>query len=184
MPDAVDIARALLAKAAELGVALSDHDLHRLAAHAQGWFMARHYQPLFEDPIIAGEDGPFVPAIRDALRNGGIARLAGDDEAYELIGQFAFRQAGATVRNHLEAGGQPYASQVTAAIDAAIAEADCGEEIDREILCARARSEMRNHLGTALDPDAAIRQLDEDSELLQRLLERAARPLAESAPRR
>lgn len=85
MHSAVDIARALLANAEELGVSLSDSDLHRLAVHAQAWFMAGRERPLFGDPIIAGEDGPVIPAIREAQRNGGIVRFADGAESNPRI---------------------------------------------------------------------------------------------------
>ena len=102
MHSAVDIARALLTNAEELGVSLSDSDLHRLAVHAQAWFMAGHERPLFGDPIVAEEDGPVIPAIREAQRNGGIARFADEAEGCDLLGEYAYWQAGSAIRTDIE----------------------------------------------------------------------------------
>ena len=177
MPTAVEIARGLLTNAAKRGIDLTERDLHRLAVHAQAWFMAGHQQPLFTDPIIAGNEGAVVPAIAEALVNGGIARFAHDDEAYDQIGRGAYWQTSAAVLDHIEMEPRLSGPKVIAEIDAVVAGTKCDAEVDREALRLRTRAEIDKHRGPPLDPDAAIRRLDEDPEFLQQLLDRAARPL-------
>lgn len=178
MPAAVDIARVLLAKAAELDVALSDSDLHQLAVRAQAWFMAGHRQPLFEEPVIAGEDGPIVPAIRDALRAGGIACFADIDYAYDHIGHYAVWQANAVVRDY--ASPCPPGPAVDAEIAALVKATPAGCEVDRDALRQRTREAIDKHRKPPLDVDAAIQRLDDDPEFLDYLLERAEAPLEQS----
>ena len=176
MHSAVDIARALLTNAEELGVSLSDSDLHLLAVHAQAWFMAGRERPLFGDPIIAGEDGPVIPAIREAQRNGGIARFADEAEGCDLLGEYAYWQTGSAIRELAE----PRASvdEVNAEVDAVVAGTPPGCVVDREALGHRVREESDKRRGPPPDPDAALRRLDEDPEFREMLLERAARPLS------
>ena len=177
MHSAVDIARALLTNAEELGVSLSDSDLHLLAVHAQAWFMAGRERPLFSDPIIAGEDGPVIPAIREAQLNGGIARFADEAEGCEVLGEYAYWQTGSAIRGiHMPVTKN--GPEINAEIDAFVASAPFGCEIDREALRCRTREEIDRRKGPPLDPDAAIRRLDEDPEFREMLLERAARPLS------
>ena len=178
MPDAVDIARALLTKAAELGVALSDHDLHQLAVHAQSWFMAGHRQPLFEEPVIAGEDGPVIPEIRDALRAGGIACFADIEDAYDHIGHYAVWQANAVVRDHVSPC--PPGPAVDAEIAALIKATPTGCDVDRDALRRCTREAIDKHRKPPLDVEAAIRRLDDDPEFLEYLLERAEAPFEQS----
>lgn len=177
MHSAVDIARGLLTNADEMGVSLSEADLHLLAVHAQAWFMAGHERPLFADPIIAGEDGPVIPAIRDALRNGGIARFADEDEACELLGEYAYWQTGAAIIS-VQKPMTREGPEINAEIDAFVAALPPGCEIDRDALLCRTREEIDKRRGPPVDPDAAIRRLDEDPEFLARLLEKAARPMS------
>lgn len=181
MATAVEVARGLLTHASELGVALSEGEVQRLAVHAQAWFMASHKRPLFEEPILAGEGGPVVPSISEALRNGGIARFASDDEAYELIGHYAFWQAGAAVADHVNP--EPRARGVNAEIDAEVAGKEAGSEVEREALRCRAQAEIDRYRKPIGPPDGAFRRLEEDPEFLERLSGKAAEPSRGFRPR-
>lgn len=175
MHSAIDIARGLLTNAETQGVTLSDADLHRLAVHAQAWFMASHERPLFGDPIIAGEDGPVIPAIREAQRNGGIACFANDDEGYEVLGEYAFWQTGSTIIS-IEKPMTKKGPEIDAEIDAFVAATPLGCEVDRDALRRRTQEEIDKRRGPPIDVDAMLRRLDEDPEFLAILLEKAARP--------
>ena len=175
MHSAVDIARALLTNAEELGVSLSDSDLHRLAVHAQAWFMAGRERPLFGDPIVAGEDGPVIPAIREAQLNGGIARFADEAEGCDVLGEYAYWQTGSAILG-IHKPATKDGPEINAEIDAFIAAAPLGCEIDREALRCRTREEIDKRKGPPIDPDALLRRFDEDPEFVARLLEKAARP--------
>lgn len=177
MHSAVDIARGLLTNADEMGVSLSEADLHRLAVHAQAWFMASHERPLFGDPIIAGEDGPVIPAIREALSNGGIARFADENEACDLLGEYAYWQTGAAIIS-VQKPMTKQGPEINAEIDAFVASIPAGREVDRDALHCRTEEEIDKRRGPLPDPDAAIRRLDEDPEFLTRLLEKASRPMS------
>ena len=176
MHSAVDIARALLTNAEELGVPLSDSDVHLLAVHAQAWFMAGRERPLFGDPIVAGEDGPIIPAIREAQLNGGIARFADEAEGCDVLGEYAYWQAGSAIRELAEP--RISVDEVNAEVDAVVAGTPPGCVVDREALGRRVREESDKRRGPPPDPDAALRRLDEDPEFRKMLLERAARPLS------
>ena len=175
MHSAVDIARALLTNAEELGVSLSDSDLHRLAVHAQAWFMAGHEHPLFGDPIIASEDGPIIPAIREAQRNGGIARFADEAEGCEVLGEYAYWQAGSAIRTDIEPM-LPSEPEINSEIDAFVAATPHGCEVDRDALHCRTLEEIDKRRDPPIDPDALLRRFDEDPEFAARLIEKAARP--------
>ena len=174
MHSAIDIARGLLTNAETQGVTLSDADLHRLAVHAQAWFMASRERPLFGDPIIASEDGPVIPAIREAQRNGGITRFANDDEGYEVLGEYAFWQTGSAVADLV--APMLNEDEINAEIDTVIAMSPRGCEVDRDALRRRVCEEVEKRRGPPPDPDAAIRRLDEDPEFRAMLLEKAMRP--------
>lgn len=177
MNSAVDVARGILTNAAKQGVALSDADLHRLAIHAQAWFGALRERPLFGEPIVAEADGPVVPAIRAARRNGGIACFDDDDEGYLVLGEYAYWQTSAVVIDHLA----PLlgADEINAEVDAVAGLTEHGCEVDREALSCRVRDEIDKRRGPPPDPDAAFRRLSEDPELLQRLIRKAERPTAD-----
>ncbi len=175
MHSAIDIARGLLTNAETQGVSLSDADLHRLAVHAQAWFMAVRDRPLFDDPIIAGEDGPVIPAIREAQLNGGIARFVDDDEACDLLGEYAYWQTGSAIIS-IEKPMTKREPEIDAEIDAFVAAIPPGCEVDREALRCRTREEIDKRRGPPIDVDAMRRRLDEDPEFLAMLLEKAARP--------
>ena len=174
MNTAVDVARGILTNAAKRGVALSDAELHRLAMRAQAWFVASHERPLFEEPIIAGADGPVVPAIRAAQENGGIAGFSDDAEGYEVLGEYAFWQTTSAVLDHI--GPLLGEDEINAEVDAVAARTACEREVDREALACRVREEIEKRRGPPPDPDAALRRLDEDPELLRRILDRAGGP--------
>ena len=175
MHSAVDIARGLLTNADEMGVSLSEAELHRLAVHAQAWFMAVRDRPLFGDPIIASENGPIIPAIREAQLNGGIARFADEDEGYEALGEYAYWQTGSAITS-IHKPMTKKESEIDAEIDAFVAAIPPDREVDREALRCRTREEIDKRRGPPIDVDAMRRRLDEDPEFLARLLEKAARP--------
>ena len=175
MHSAVDIARGLLTNADEMGVSLSEAELHRLAVHAQAWFMAVRDRPLFDDPIIAGEEGPVIPAIREALRNGGIARFADEGEGCEALGEYAYWQTGSAIIG-IEKPMTKAGPEIDAEIDAFVAAVPTGCEVDREALRCRTREEIDKRRGAPIDVDAMLRRLDEDPEFLAMLLEKAERP--------
>lgn len=176
MHSAVDVARGILTNAAKQGVALSDADLHRLAVHAQAWFGALRERPLFEEPIVAEVDGPVVPAIRIARRNGGIACFDDDDEAYRVLGEYAYWQTSAVVIDHI--APLLSADEINAEVDAVAGQTAPGCEVDREALSCRVRDEIDRRRGPPPDPAAALRRLDEDPNLLQRLIRKAEQPTA------
>lgn len=174
MHSAVDIARGLLTNAETQGISLSDADLHRLAVHAQAWFMAVRDRPLFGDPIIAGENGPIIPAIREAQINGGIARFADDDEGYEALGEYAYWQTGSAVADLVAPSLSE--DEINAEIDTVVAASPRGCEVDRDALSRRVCEEVEKRRGPPPDPDTAIRRLDKDLEFRAMLLEKAMRP--------
>lgn len=60
-----DVAEWLLQRAAVEGERLSMSKLQSLIYYAQGWSLAVTGEALFEDDILAGLDGPYVPAVAE-----------------------------------------------------------------------------------------------------------------------
>ncbi|SDT41854.1 hypothetical protein SAMN04489743_2828 [Pseudarthrobacter equi] len=67
---AIDVALLMLAQHAESFPdvrGMDEQKLHFLVYFAQGHWLGVHGTPLFDDPIIAGPNGPWIPSL-EALR--------------------------------------------------------------------------------------------------------------------
>ena len=74
---AMDIAQFFIQLASDLGDDMDVDKLNYLLYYSQAWSLAKRGEPLFDDEIIAGEDGPKIPAVYEAFINS-------EDAAYEL----------------------------------------------------------------------------------------------------
>lgn len=73
----------------------------------QGWSLAMRGQPMFDDPIMAGPDGPYVPAVREALTKimSKPERLSVEwhaDRAAEMSGHYSDMYEGQTDKMHAD----------------------------------------------------------------------------------
>ncbi len=108
-----DVARYFLSKVdEESGDGISNLKLQKLVYYAQGYYLALHGRPLFEERIEAWEHGPVVPELYRAYREHGSAPIpppsGGElpreafspveehdrtkallDEVYDVFGQFS-----------------------------------------------------------------------------------------------
>ena len=77
----------------ELGDAMTNLRLQKMLYFSQGWMLARHGRPLFEDAIEAWQYGPVVPVCYNWYKGSGgnpltaemPSRDAFTDEEYELL---------------------------------------------------------------------------------------------------
>jgi uncharacterized phage-associated protein len=100
-----DVAEYFLAKRdSEAGDTISNMKLQKLLYYAQGFHLALHNEPLFDEPIVAWVHGPVVPALYHKYKEFGADNLptVGDidwdkyapsrgllDEVHEVFGQFS-----------------------------------------------------------------------------------------------
>ena len=64
---ALDIAKFYIQLAADLGEEMDIEKVNCLVYYAQGWSLTLLGEPLFDDEIIAGDEGPIIPAIYEAF---------------------------------------------------------------------------------------------------------------------
>ncbi len=77
----------------EMGDAMTNLRLQKMLYFAQGWMLARHGRPLFDDAIEAWQYGPVVPTCYNWFKGCGgnplkaemPARAAFTDDEYELL---------------------------------------------------------------------------------------------------
>lgn len=78
------VADAILAFCAEHGDYVSNLRLQKLLYYSQGWYLAEHEEPLFDDPIEAWVYGPAVPAVYERFRRFGQRPLESDVKLDDL----------------------------------------------------------------------------------------------------
>lgn len=72
MPNARDVARYFISKSEEsTSKAVTPLKLQKLVYYAQGWYLARHRNLLFEESLLAWDHGPVVRVLYDDYRRHG-----------------------------------------------------------------------------------------------------------------